>query len=103
MVVIINKVAILMMLGKLTNLGLLKIKTFLNKNYTATISTHDVISQVLSRDLSYTIDVAMWEKFGNSSISLKEVVKNLNFVRIWAEKPYSEGDLAWTSLIWGWH
>ena len=59
MFVLINNVAILMILGKLANLGLFKIKMFLEKNYTGKISTHDVISQILLRDLSYIIEVVM--------------------------------------------
>ena len=29
---------------------------------------------MLSRDLNYIVDVAMWQKFGNSSIFMKEVI-----------------------------
>ena len=29
---------------------------------------------MLSRDLNYIVDVVMWQKFGNSSIFMKEVI-----------------------------
>ena len=35
---------------------------------------HDVTNKILSRDSSYTVDVIMWPDFGNSSISIREVI-----------------------------
>ena len=36
---------------------------------------HDVVtSKVLSRDSNYIVDVVMWLKFGNCSISMREVI-----------------------------
>ena len=66
-------VAILMMSAILANLGLLKIKIFWNKDYDVVISVHDFTSKIVSRDSNYVVDMAMWPKFGNSSISMKEV------------------------------
>ena len=34
----------------------------------------DVINEILSHDSKYIVDVVMWPKFGNSSISLKEII-----------------------------
>ena len=53
--------------------GLLKITVFSNKGYDVIISFHDVTNKILSRDLTYIIDMFMWPKFDNSSISMREV------------------------------
>ena len=60
-------VPVLMMLAKLATLGLLEIKVFWNKGY-------DVTNKILSCESNYIVDVAMWQKLGNSSISVREVV-----------------------------
>ena len=67
-------VAILMMPAKLATPGLLKIMVFLNEGYDVISSAHDVTSKTLSRELNYIIDVVMWPKFRNSSISMSEVI-----------------------------
>ena len=54
--------------------SLLKITVFLNKVYDIIIRVDDVIDKILSRNLNYIVDVFMWPKFGNSSISITEVV-----------------------------
>ena len=53
---LIHMVTILMISAKMDTLGLLKIKL------------------VLLRDSNYIVDVAMWSKFGNSNISIREVI-----------------------------
>ena len=73
-VVLINMVVILMMSAKLATLDLLKIKVFWNKGYDVIIFVYDVINKNLSRDSNYIVDVVMWPKFGNSSISMREVI-----------------------------
>ena len=67
-------VTILMMSAKMATLGLLKIKVFWNKGYDVIISVHDVTNKILSRDSNYIVDVVMWPKFGNSNISMREVI-----------------------------
>ena len=67
-------VEILMMSAKLVTPGLLKIKIFWNKGQDVIISVHDVTNKGLSRDSNYTVAVVMWSKFGNSSVSLREVI-----------------------------
>ena len=62
-----------MMSAKMATLGLLKIKVFWNKGYDVIISVHDVTNKILSRDSNYIVDVVMWPKFGNFSISMREV------------------------------
>ena len=38
------------------------------------MSVHDVTNKILSSDSNYIVDVAMWPKFGNPSISMREVI-----------------------------
>ena len=59
---------------KMAMLGLLKIMLFWNKDYVTT-SVYDVTDKILSRDTDYIVDVVMWPKFGNSSISISEVTR----------------------------
>ena len=63
-----------MMSAKMATPGLLKIKVFGKKGYDVIISVHDVTNKILSRDSNYIVDVVMWPKFGNSSISMREVI-----------------------------
>ena len=66
-------VAILMMSAKLATLNLLTIKVFRNKGYGVIISLQNVTNKILSGDSIYIVDVVMFPKFGNSSISVREV------------------------------
>ena len=50
------------------------LKVFWNKGYEVIISFHDTTNKISSRDSNYILDVAMWPKFGNSSMSMREVV-----------------------------
>ena len=63
-----------MMSAKMATLGLLKIKVFENKGYDIIVPTHDVINKILSRGSDYIVNVVMWPKFGNSTISMGEVI-----------------------------
>ena len=67
-------VTTLMLSAKMAALGLLKVKVFWNKGYEVIISVHDITNKILSRDSNYIVDVVMWPKFGNSSISMREVI-----------------------------
>ena len=49
----------------MATLGVLKISM---------IPVDDVINKILSRGSNYIVDVFMWPKFGNSSISMREVI-----------------------------
>ena len=53
---------------------LLKIKIFWNKFYYVIIFVHDAINKILSDISNYIVDVVVWPKFGNSSISIREVI-----------------------------
>ena len=63
-----------MMSAKMATPALLKIKLFWNKGYDVIIYVHDVTNKILSRDSNYVVDVVMTPKFGNFSISIKEVI-----------------------------
>ena len=69
-------VTILMMSAKLASPGLLKIKIFLNNGYDITIPNYDVTNKILSRESKCIVDAVMWPKFGDCSISMKEVIIN---------------------------
>ena len=60
--------------AKMATAGLLKITVFWNKGYDVIIPYDDVTNQTSSRDSNYVVDVFMWPKFGNSSISMREVI-----------------------------
>ena len=66
--------AISKMSANLATQGLLEIKTFQNKYYDVIVSIHDVTNQILLRDSKYIVGKAMWPKFGNCSISMREVI-----------------------------
>ena len=66
-----------MMSAKMATLDLLKIKAFWNQYYDIIISVHDVRNKTLSRGSNYVVDVVMWQKSGNSSISMGEVIITL--------------------------
>ena len=58
----------------MATLSLLKQNVFSNKDYDVIICIHDVINKILSRESNYIVAVVMWPNFGNSSISVKEVI-----------------------------
>ena len=63
-----------MMFAKLASLGLLKIKAFWKKGYGVITTVCDVTNKILSHKSNYSVDMDVWPKFGNSSISMKEVI-----------------------------
>ena len=74
MISLINMVAILMMSAQMATLGLLKVKVFWKKDYDVIIYVHHVTNQILSRDSICIVDMAIWPKFGTSSIYMREVL-----------------------------
>ena len=70
------------MSAKLATLGLLNITVFQNTGYDAINSAHDVTNKILSRNSNYIIYVLMWPKFGNSGISMREIIITSNLIRI---------------------
>ena len=67
-------VTILMTPAKMATPGLRKTKVFWKKGYDVKISVNDITNKTLSRDANYIVDVVMWLKFGNSSISMREFI-----------------------------
>ena len=65
------------MSAKVATLGLIKIKVLWGKDYDVIISVHDVTNKILSCNTNYIVDVVMWPKFGNSNISMREVIITL--------------------------
>ena len=63
-----------MMSAKMITPGLLKITVFWNEGYGVIFSVDDVTIKVLSCDSNYIVDVFMWPKFGNCSISMRKVI-----------------------------
>ena len=66
-----------MMSAKMATPGLLKITVFWNKGYDVITSVDDIINKILSHDSNYIVDVLMWPKFGNCSMSMSEVITTL--------------------------
>ena len=64
----------LMISAKMATPGLLKTTAFWNKGYDVIIYFHDVTNKILLPDLNYIVDVVMWPKFDNFSISMREVI-----------------------------
>ena len=62
------------MSAKMTTPGFLKATVLWDKGYDVIIPVDDVTNKILSRDSNYIVDVFMWPKFGNSSISMREVI-----------------------------
>ena len=52
----------------------LKMTVFWNKGYNVIIPVDDVTNKILSRDSNYIVNVFVRPNFGNSSISMREVI-----------------------------
>ena len=63
-----------MMSAKVATPGLLKIRVFWNKGYNVIIYVHEITNKILSHDSNYIVDAVMWAKFGQPSISMREVI-----------------------------
>ena len=58
----------------MVTLGLLKIKVLSNIDHDVILCFHDITNKTFSCNWNYIVDGAMWPKFVNSSISMKEVI-----------------------------
>ena len=67
-------VTILMMSAKMATPDLLKTKISWKKGYDVIISAHDITIPILTGDSNNNVDLVMWPKFGNFSISVREVI-----------------------------
>ena len=83
--------------------GLLKITIFWNKGYDVIIPVDDVTNKILSRDSNYIVDVFMWPKFGNSSISIREVMTTPILKGFDQKTAFLRGGLGSSSIIRHWH
>ena len=63
-----------MISGKMATSGFLKTTVFWNKGYDTIISVDDVTNKIFWHDSNCIVDLFMWTKFGNSRISMREVV-----------------------------
>ena len=63
-----------MMSATMATPGLLQITVFWNEGYDIITFVDDVANKILSRDSNHFVDVFMWTKFGNCSISMREVI-----------------------------
>ena len=92
-----------MMSAKMATPGLLKIMVFWNKGYDVIISVDDATNKILSRDLNCIADGLMWSKFG-IWVFYERSYHNLNFIRIWSEKPlFWRAGLSSSSITWDWY
>ena len=53
---------------------LLKVTVYWNKGYDVIIPVDDAPNKILSRDSNCIVEWFMWPKFGNFSISMREVI-----------------------------
>ena len=80
-----------MMSAKLATLGLLQITVIWNKVYDVIIYLYDVTNKILSRNSNYVIEVVMWPNFGNSSISMREVIETSIYKYLTRKTNFFEG------------
>ena len=87
-----NIVTILMVMSaKIATQGLLEIKIFWNKGYDVIISVHYVTNKILSLISYYIVDVVIWSKFGNSSMSIRDVIITLTLSGFDQKNHFFEG------------
>ena len=82
-VALLSVTEILMIPIKLATQDIFKIKVFWNEEYDFITSVYSVINESFSRVLNYVVDLVIWPKFGNSSISFTEVVMNKRLFEGW--------------------
>ena len=63
-----------MMPAKVAALGLPKIKVFWSKGYDILTSVHELTNKIVLCESNYIVGLVMWPKFGNSSVSIREVI-----------------------------
>ena len=94
-----------MMSAKFATPDLFKLNIFRNKGYEVIIPDYDVINKIFSSDSNYIVDVVMRPKFGNSSISMREVIITSNLLGFDQKNHFFRGVAlvhAWF-IIWDWH
>ena len=63
-----------MMSAKMAALDLLKKKVFWKQIYDVIVSVRDVTNKVLLGESNYIVNMIMWPKLGNSSISMRGII-----------------------------
>ena len=96
-------ISVLLMSSKLTTLGLLKKKIFWNKVSDVIIFAHSVTNKFISLDANYIVDVVMWPRFGNSSISMREVIITSILYGFDQKKLFFEGCFWLKHNNWDWY
>ena len=92
-IVLLNMVEILLISPKIATL-------LWNKGYDVMISAHDISSKILLLKSNYIADVAIRPKFGNCSISMREVII------IWILKGFDQKNqffrsgIGYSSIMW---
>ena len=71
---LIKTALVLMMSAKLAIPDFLKRKVFQNKGYDVITLDYHITKKMLSCDSNCIVDVAMWPKFGNSIIYVREAI-----------------------------
>ena len=67
------------MLAKMATSDLPKINVFWKKYYDVLNFVIDVTNKILLRDSNDNVDAVTWPKFGNSNISIREVIITSSF------------------------
>ena len=106
----INMNAMLMMSPKLAIPDLFKITVLWSKDYDVTISVYEVIIKILLRDSNYIVNVILWPKFGNCSISTRELIIALILIGLdwkssfWKRWPcFESNNLGIRYKLWPWN
>ena len=77
--------------AKMATPGHFKIKIFWNNCYDFIIFVHDVTKKILSCESNYVVYEVIWPKFGNSSVSMTEVITTSIFKDLTRKIALSEG------------
>ena len=89
---------VLMMSAKLATLDLLQIKAVWSKVYDVIIYFYEATIDILWRGSNYITEGVMWPKFGNSRISMTEVITTSILYGFDQKKQFQL-----SSIIWDWH
>ena len=63
-----------MISAKMATPGFFKITVFWNKCYDVIAPVNEFTNKISSRGSNYIVDMFMWPKFSNSSISMRDVI-----------------------------
>ena len=67
-------VTVLRISSEIATLGLFKLEIFWNNGYEIITLVHDDTNKLFLDQSNHIVDVIMWPKFGNSGISMREVI-----------------------------